>query len=285
MLAAAVGGSANTALALQSLGGSAGSIKSAIESGGSDAQALMMGVATALAEAVTEKLPMDQLFRLDDFTPKNVKELAGYALTSMGLECLGEGASDLISNGFEMAIMKEKSNYEQLVEQYKIEEGMDEDTAREQARWDIVKGALYSALVGAVSGSVNAVSAGVVKMQQGQQTETSQPESKPVAKHAETDTVLGRQLAALSQAETADVSSGTATIAAVLTPQEADHSTKALASTAAQHIVQKHGVVKSANVMRGIAMTAAENKIDMQHVATGVAVATLGHGKSAVVLD
>lgn len=285
ILAAAVGGSANTALALQSLGGSAGSIKSTIESGGSDAQALMMGGATALAEAVTEKLPMDQLFRLDDFTPKNVKELAGYALTSMGLEGLGEGASDLISNGFEMAIMKEKSNYEQLVEQYKIEEGMDEDTAREQARWDIVKGALYSALVGAVSGSISAVSAGAVKMRQGQQTETSQPESKPVAKHAETDTVLGRQLAALSQAETADVSSGTATIAAVLTPQEADHSTKALASTAAQHIVQKHGVVKSANVMRGIAMTAAENKIDMQHVATGVAVATLGNGKSAVVLD
>ena len=285
ILAAAVGGSANTALALQSLGGSAGSIKSTIESGGSDAQALMMGGATALAEAVTEKLPMDQLFRLDDFTPKNVKELAGYALTSMGLEGLGEGASDLISNGFEMAIMKEKSNYEQLVEQYKIEEGMDEDTAREQARWDIVKGALYSALVGAVSGSISAVSAGAVKMRQGQQTETSQPESKPVAKHAETDTVLGRQLAALSQAETADVSSGTATIAAVLTPQEADYSTKALASTAAQHIVQKHGVIKSANVMRGIAMMAAENKIDMQHVATGVAVATLGNGKSAVVLD
>lgn len=269
VLAAAMGGTANAALALQSLDGAASSVQSTVLNGGSDAQALMMGGATALAEAVTEKLPMDQLFKLESFTPKNVKELAGYALASMGLEGVGEGLSDLISGLLETAIMDEQSSYEQLVDQYQIEDGVDEETARQRAMGDTIKGALYSALVGAVSGSVTAVTAGAAKMQP----------------QIQNDAVLGRKIAALSKVDTADASSVTATITAVLTPDVADKQSKALASTAAQHLAQKYGSVKVAHTLRGVLLTSKEGGYDANVVSTGLVLATLGEGESGVALD
>jgi hypothetical protein len=116
-------------------------------------------VATAAAsgaiEAITEKLPLDNLFRMvnNPAGKQTAKQLFANILKQAGTEA-GEEAISEIANTFVDGIVNgSQSDYNQSIQAY-MAQGMTEDQARLKAETDIAQNAAYSALVGGLSGGV-----------------------------------------------------------------------------------------------------------------------------------
>lgn len=93
--------------------------------------------------------------------------------------------------------------------------------------------------------------------------------------------VVGRQVGALTQAlSTADQSSQTATIAAVLGTGQTDADALSIVSAAAQHMSLEHGSVETVKLVREAVLLTAENNIPQDGLMSSIAVASLTYGQS-----
>ncbi|MEG2287744.1 MAG: hypothetical protein RSC00_07540, partial [Ruthenibacterium sp.] len=133
-----------------------------LERGATPNQALAEGTSDAIVEILTEKLPVDDLFRIAKFAPKGAKEVVKNILKQMGSEGGQEVISELVDNLADSVIMGDKSEYERYV-QTLMEQGADEQTARAAATKQFyISNVAKAGLGGALSGGVMAGGASVV---------------------------------------------------------------------------------------------------------------------------
>ncbi len=153
--------SGNTTAAMTMIGSRAFSeqVIDAKNRGLTDAEALSMGVTSAFAELVTEKLGLDELLKL----PKKW-ETAGFwkgLLKGAGGEALEEGMTNLLNLAADISIAGDKSEFmrtvranmeQQILPDGSIKTGMTEEEATKAAVIDALKSFGLDALGGALSG-------------------------------------------------------------------------------------------------------------------------------------
>lgn len=142
-------GSAGTAL----LGSAAASsaMQDAAERGLSDRQVLFTGISSGIAEALFEKVSIENLL-----SPKNgatIGQAIKNTLKQAGVEASEETFTTIANTVTDNIINGNKSEFSQSVEQYK-QEGMSESAAKKQAAKDWIQGLFIDALGGFISGGV-----------------------------------------------------------------------------------------------------------------------------------
>ena len=126
---AALGPAALPAMALSASGQGA---TSAVERGGSYGQAALVGVANGVVEALTEKIPLDNLFRMAGAGRQTASETVKSILRQMGTEATEESISEIANNIVDTAVMGDKSEYRQYVNQL-VQSGVPQAEAEKQA--------------------------------------------------------------------------------------------------------------------------------------------------------
>lgn len=142
-------GSAGTAL----LGSAAASsaMQDAAERGLSDRQVLFTGISSGIAEALFEKVSIENLL-----SPKNgatIGQAIKNTLKQAGVEASEETFTTIANTVTDNIINGNKSEFNQSVEEYK-QAGMSEGEAKKQAAKDWVQGLFLDALGGFISGGV-----------------------------------------------------------------------------------------------------------------------------------
>ncbi len=127
----------------------------ALDRGAAPGQAFAVGTAAGAIEALTEKIPLDNLFRLAKEGGGNgVKAVVKEVLQQMGTEATEEAVSEIANNIVDAAVMGEKSEFWSYVRELQ-EEGVPK---REAERRALLKFYLLdtaaSAAGGAISGGV-----------------------------------------------------------------------------------------------------------------------------------
>lgn len=146
---ALTGGAAGTAL----LGSAAASsaMQDAAERGLSDRQVLFTGISSGIAEALFEKVSIENLL-----SPKNgatIGQAIKNTLKQAGVEASEETFTTIANTVTDNIINGNKSEFNQSVEEYK-QAGMSEGEAKKQAAKDWVQGLFLDALGGFISGGV-----------------------------------------------------------------------------------------------------------------------------------
>ncbi|MEG1989297.1 MAG: hypothetical protein RR035_08925, partial [Oscillibacter sp.] len=150
------------ALPLMGAGAAGMTTKDALERGATPNQALAEGTVDAIVEILTEKMPVDELFRIAKLAPSGAKEIIRNVLKQMGSEGSQEVISEIADNLADSVIMGDKSEYERYV-QALMEQGADEQTARAAATKQFyVSNVAKAGLGGALSGGVMAGGASAV---------------------------------------------------------------------------------------------------------------------------
>jgi hypothetical protein len=142
------------ALAFMSLGAAGQTATDALERGATTGQAFALGTASGVIEAVTEKIPLDNLFRLAKQGAKGVKPVVTSVLKQAGIEGTEEMISEIAGNVADIVVMRESSNYKQYVE-YLRSLGYSKKHAEEEAILQyFIYGTGLAGLGGFVSGGV-----------------------------------------------------------------------------------------------------------------------------------
>lgn len=157
------GGNQAASLALMSTGAGADTLTEQMGKDTTDAQKLATALSSGIVEALTEKIPLDNLFKVanNTATKQTVKQIIGNALKQAGQEATEEAVSEIVNAVFDNAINGAQSDYQQTVQAY-MSQGMNEIQASKKARMDIAGNAVYSALAGALSGGIMGTGASVV---------------------------------------------------------------------------------------------------------------------------
>lgn len=192
---AAVGGSSTVGMGLASLGSFNRTLTDASAKGASPDQALALAAINSGIEAATEKLPMDELFKLARSGAKPAAQVVKNVLKQMGIEILEEEASLIGTTLAEAAILQEKSGYNQQIMQAAAQ-GVPYEQAKADANRALLAEAINTALVSGVSGGISAGGAeiyaarfgGTETARQPEQTETEPAPRKPEAAQAEEQT-------------------------------------------------------------------------------------------------
>ena len=127
----------------------------ALDRGASPGQAAVLGLSSGLIEGLTEKLPLENLYRLAGQTGKQgVGQVVRGILGQMGTEAAEETISEIAGNLVDTAVMRDKSEYQSYIRQL-VDSGM----SQEQAEWKAflqfyVNNTLQAAVGGALSGGV-----------------------------------------------------------------------------------------------------------------------------------
>lgn len=151
---AAAGGGAFGGAALAAIGSFSQTMAEASRNGATPAQAALLATTTAGIEALSEKIPLDNLIRTAK--GKGAKTVIANALRQMGIEATTEEISLLGTVLAEAAILQEKSSYRRDV-MTAIMNGMSPDDAVLQASQNIVDEAMNTALVSMISGGVSSL--------------------------------------------------------------------------------------------------------------------------------
>ena len=138
--------------------------------GGSESQALTMGVIAGVTEMLTEKLSIDSLFQLSD--AKTVKDMLWNAVKQALPEAAEETVSSVVNLLADDVVMGEKSRYNQL-----IASGMTDKQAFLELAKEVGLNALGGGLSGFVMGSVK--SAVDLAANPNTQTETAEQTETP----------------------------------------------------------------------------------------------------------
>lgn len=117
--------------------------------GATPEQALALAATTAGIEALTEKVPLDNLIKVSK--GGGAKSLIKNILRQYGIESTEEELSLIGTTLADAAIMQEKSEYNLSVAAY-MASGMTEEQARERANWDLITKALETYIVSGISG-------------------------------------------------------------------------------------------------------------------------------------
>lgn len=143
---AAAKASSGLALAIMGSGAAADTVIASKDRGLSDDQAFALGTIAGLAEIATEKFSLDALLK----DPKNA---VLFVLQNAGVEASEETASSLINLFADIAISKNKSEWQTSINDY-ISQGYSENEAFGKAFADQAKSIGLDALGGALSGGV-----------------------------------------------------------------------------------------------------------------------------------
>ena len=125
----------------------------ALERGATEDEAFLIALTAGTAEGLLEQMGMEKLFKLGASPAKSV--LIKNILKQFGAEGLEEGATSIIDNIMDNAIMQDKSNFNAMVSAY-MAQGMTEDKAKQKAWMDSIEGIAYDTIVGGISGGLHA---------------------------------------------------------------------------------------------------------------------------------
>lgn len=149
----------NASLPVMASGAMSQTVKEVIENGGTNDQAMQLGLIAGAAEWVTERLGIDNLAELSSQGVSSVKRAVHKIIAEGAIpEGLEEVVSDVVNNVANDAIMQENSDFNQAVEQY-MQQGMSRTQAEEQAQADRLKDTVMSFAGGALSGGIMAAGA------------------------------------------------------------------------------------------------------------------------------
>lgn len=152
-----------SAMGLTLLGTSAGvsGANEVIENGGSIENAVTTGVANGIAEALFEKISLEQLSAFRASGKSTFRAAVGNVLKGAFTEGSEEAFTDLANRLTDDAINKDLSSYNLSKKNY-MEQGMNESEAENAASWDFWKNVGLDFAGGAISGGVlNLATAGV----------------------------------------------------------------------------------------------------------------------------
>ena len=183
------GGSSGYAGALAGLGSFQSAYQDAAAKGATPQQALLMGVASAGIEALTEKYSVEAFLNAPKVT--DVKSWLKSAAVQAGVEFSEEEASFIANLVADHAIMGDKSEYHQRIAEL-MREGKGELEAETIAFKETLMAALEAGVIGAISGGMmgtvsggadlySSRKAGVAQGQTGQETAQQPPEGAEMA--------------------------------------------------------------------------------------------------------
>lgn len=148
----AVGGGNQTAiLGIMGSGAAADTVISGKEKGLSDNQAFLLGTIAGAAEAVFEKIPLENLFSIGNKAGISAKVLE--VLKQMGIEGAEEVGTDVANAIADGVISGDQSDYNIAVRSY-MTSGLSESEAKKKAAADFAKQIGMSFAGGAISGGV-----------------------------------------------------------------------------------------------------------------------------------
>mgnify|MGYP004456641297 CR=1 FL=1 len=139
----------NLSLALMGSQAAANGLISAKDRGLSDDQAFALGTISGAAEIITEKIPLDKLL---DKLPAGKTAVAKYIGENILSEGLEEASSDVINFVADIAISKDKSEWNTAVNKYMTDDKLTKSEAVKKAFLDQVTEIGLDALGGAISG-------------------------------------------------------------------------------------------------------------------------------------
>ena len=139
----------NLSLALMGSQAAANGLISAKDRGLSDDQAFALGTISGAAEIITEKIPLDKLL---DKLPVGKTAVAKYIGENILSEGLEEASSDVINFVADIAISKDKSEWNTAVNKYMTDDKLTKSEAVKKAFLDQVTEIGLDALGGAISG-------------------------------------------------------------------------------------------------------------------------------------
>ena len=155
----------NASLPIMGAGAMSQTVKEVIENGGTNDQAMQLGMIAGAAEMVTERLGIDNLSKLSSQGVNSVKRAVHKIIAEGAIpEGLEEVVSDIVNNVANDAIMQENSDFNQAVERYMTPNAMTgEHISRRQAEdlamKDRIKDMALSFAGGALSGGIMAAGA------------------------------------------------------------------------------------------------------------------------------
>lgn len=141
-------------LALMGTGAGASTAYQASQEGATSEEAMKLGIVAGAAEVVTEKLPLDEFFRVLESNPASLKEAIVNVLRQAGTEFAEETASEYINRVADNVIMGDRSEMEQAVQSL-MAEGLTREEAERQAMEEYyIRQPLLAGLGGALSGGI-----------------------------------------------------------------------------------------------------------------------------------
>lgn len=152
-----------SAMGLTLLGTSAGvsGVNEVIENGGTIDNAVKTGIASGIAEALFEKISLEQLSAFRASGKSTFRAAVGNVLKGAFTEGSEEAFTDLANRLTDDAINKDLSSYNLAKKNY-MEQGMSEADAENAASWDFWKNVGLDFAGGAISGGVlNLATAGI----------------------------------------------------------------------------------------------------------------------------
>ncbi len=150
-------------ITIASMAGSAfsSSAYDATKRGATAEQALAMGITSALVEGLTEKIGLDNLFKVAKGGIKGAKQVVAEALKQAGIEGTEELISEIANTLMDNAIMGEKSNYNINLENY-VADGKSLKESQKLAMFDVLKNVGMAFASGALSGGVMGTGASTI---------------------------------------------------------------------------------------------------------------------------
>ena len=142
----------NVTLASMSLNAGGGAALDAMEKTSNPYEVAAIGVSSAVFEALAEKLPLDNLFKIAGQEGKITTSMILKAMGSQAVSEFGEEAATETANIImEAIVLSDKSDWAQTVQDY-IDKGYSESEARSKALVSMVGRVGMSGLAGAISG-------------------------------------------------------------------------------------------------------------------------------------
>lgn len=151
-----LGGGAFGGAALAATGSFSQTMAEASRRGATPAQAALLATTTAGIEALSEKIPLDNLIRTAKGGSQTVMEMVKTAFMQAGIEATTEEISLIGTVLADAAIMQEKSEY-QLSITSKIMQGISPEQARDLADRELLDEAVNTALVSMASGGMSSL--------------------------------------------------------------------------------------------------------------------------------
>lgn len=143
----------NVGLTMMSTVAASNAMQEALLKGVDPDKAFYAGLASGVAEAVTEKIPFDKITEAYKAGSKGGKIMKLLADNLIG-EGLGEGMSEYLGAAGDYLVLGDDSDFIQSVNDY-MADGMSEEAAIRQVASELNQQALYATLAGAFSGVVS----------------------------------------------------------------------------------------------------------------------------------
>ena len=156
----ALTGNPNLSLGLAAMGSFGQTMSEASANGATPEQAVLMAVANGGLEMLTEKIPLDELFKTWDGGKQTAKQIVMGAFKQAGLEATSEEINFLAQMVAEAIILREKSSYNQQIGEL-VANGMSYEDAKQQANNTVWKEAFDTAITSGISGGLSQVGAGL----------------------------------------------------------------------------------------------------------------------------